>query len=253
MKPTLLLLPAALLLAACGAAPSSSSAVPAQSAAPAASASQSPETAAATIDLTVDYSAYYETVEAAMFRGDPDFCLDAAGSQSLEIADRSYDGAQVTYRLAGVPDGTTDLYVARPVRLAVPEVVGEQTLPAVAGASCEDFTVQDVQLTNDGALEVVVTLDPASAAFPTRLTIDLEGVYDPAGISIRTQWGEDNVAETMQWYATFTVNSRDATMEQVQAALPAATLHWNTVERYVQVTDAPCLTEGITLHWPGAE
>lgn len=242
----LLPLAAALLLAACGAAPSSSSALPAQSAALGV---QSPETALETVAVTVDYSAYHDTVDAAMFRGDPTFCLDAAGSQCLGIVDSSYDGAQVTYRLAGVPDGTTDLYVAWPVRLAVPEVVGEQTLPAVAGASCDEFTVQDVQLTNDGALEVVVTLDPASAAFPTRLTIDLEGVYGPAGISIRAQWGEDNVAETVQWYATFTVNSRDATREQVQAALPDATLRWNTVERYVQVTDAPCLTEGITLHW----
>ena len=53
----------------------------------------------------------------------------------------------------------------------------------------------------------------------------------------------------LEWIGTFQLKDPQLTMEQAEAALPDAELRWNTLWRYVLVTDAPCLTEGITLHW----
>lgn len=257
MKPALLLLPAALLLAACGAAPSSSSAVPAQSAAPAASASQSPETALETVAVTVDYSAYCDEAGGWLFRLEPDLYADPDCKQRIEIINISYDGSTGTYELA-LPAGTTDLYMARSPLMTLPEDVGEQTLPAAAGAACEDFTVQEVEVIYGSAPDVhgivpqvIVKLDPASARFPDGMELVLADGSAYAMVGPQTSIGMDDAL--LEWIGTFQLKDPQLTMEQAEAALPDAELRWNTLWRYVQVTDAPCLTEGITLHWPGAE
>lgn len=246
----LLPLAAALLLAACGAAPSSSSAVPAQSAAPEV---ESPETALETVSVTVDYSAYCDEVWGWLFRLEPDLYADPDCEQQVEIISTSYDGSTGTYELA-LPAGTTDLYVAPSPMLTLPEDVGEQTLPAAAGAACEDFTVQEVEVIYgsspdvDGIVpQVIVKLDPASARFPDGMELVLADGSAYAMVGRQTSTGMDGTL--LEWIGTFQLKDPQLTMEQAEAALPDAELRWNTLWRYVLVTALPCLTEGITLHW----
>ncbi len=248
----LLPLAAALLLAACGAAPSSSSAVPAQSAAPV---PESPETALETVSVTVDYSAYCDEVWGWLFRLGPDLYADPDCKQRIDIISTSYDGSTGTYELA-LPAGTTDLYVAPLPLLTLPEVVGEQTLPAAAGAACEDFTVQEVEVIYgsspdvDGIVpQVIVKLDPASARFPDGMDLELVLADGSAYAMVGRQASTGMDGALLEWIGTFQLKDPQLTMEQAEAALPDAELRWNTLWRYVTVTDAPCLTEGITLHW----
>ena len=89
----------------------------------------------------------------------------------MNITETTSSGAQVTYTVA-VPAGTADLYMVPP-QLCLTEEVGEQSAPAKGDQDLGNFRVESVELENGADLELVVKIDPASAAFPENLHLTL--------------------------------------------------------------------------------
>lgn len=235
------LLPAACLLlalTACTAAPASSAAAPADTA----------ETAGTTVAVTMDAAAYTDRLGMDTLRTDPLFTLDKEGSQPVlysteEGCRTTYDGSRATYYL-DVPEGTGTLYVTEPVFFLTEEVEA-QSLPAQAGAACEDFTVQDVRFTRENGPALTVWFDPRSNAFPTNLRMEVDSVlYDCQYASAMSRKSTGESATVDEWAAEFLLE--DTEMD-VQQALDEGTLHWTRVGRYQPGTDVTYQCDALTV------
>lgn len=209
---------------------------------PAAPAETSPETAGVTVTVTLDLAAYTDTADDDLIATQPLFYLDENQGQIASSSQGSYAGSQAAYEVT-VPAGTTDLYMRSPM-LALTREVGEQSVAAQGNSDTGDFRIESVEIGEDqGKPAVVVTIDPASAAFPDDLTLHIGEMIRTGGASRRWEWTEESPAQVREWQTTFPLYGSED-----EADLEEATLHWSRLCQYTLPTDLPCTADGVTVH-----